>query len=233
MNDKIKKFKFWCNNILPLVYDDSLSYYEALCKFVAKLNETIEQVNALTQAQKDFLDLISKIVDDFTKSITDTLNQWQGDINNQIAQWQAVMNQWDAYIKSQLSDAHLQSLINLRINQLLQDGTFTDLIYNSKQFQTWLAKQENNINNYFDNISQSLTDVYSITKVWENPTTTPYPKKDVNPININLANYDFVNLELLYGVTTQSVFIAKGADNVILSTSTDPVKNYLIITNMT
>lgn len=25
-------FKFWCQKALPLVYDDSLSYYEVLCK---------------------------------------------------------------------------------------------------------------------------------------------------------------------------------------------------------
>lgn len=32
-------FKFWCQKVLPLVYDDSLSYYETLCKVVAYLNE--------------------------------------------------------------------------------------------------------------------------------------------------------------------------------------------------
>lgn len=40
MNDK--KLRFWCNKVLPLVYDDSLSYYELLCKVVKKLNDLIE-----------------------------------------------------------------------------------------------------------------------------------------------------------------------------------------------
>ena len=30
-------FKFWCQKALPLVYDDSLSYYEVLCKVVSTL----------------------------------------------------------------------------------------------------------------------------------------------------------------------------------------------------
>ena len=39
------RFRFWCQSVLPLVYDDSLSYYEVLCKVVAKLNEVIDFVN--------------------------------------------------------------------------------------------------------------------------------------------------------------------------------------------
>lgn len=42
-------FRYWCYKILPLVYDDSLSYYELLNKVVAKLNEVIKQVNVSTE----------------------------------------------------------------------------------------------------------------------------------------------------------------------------------------
>ena len=40
-------FRFWCQKVLPLVYDDSLSYYELLCKVVAYLNDVIENVDGL------------------------------------------------------------------------------------------------------------------------------------------------------------------------------------------
>lgn len=43
----IEKLRFWCFKILPLVYDDSLSYYEVLCKVSAKLNEVIDNVNEI------------------------------------------------------------------------------------------------------------------------------------------------------------------------------------------
>lgn len=39
----LKTFKFWCFKVLPLVYDDSLSYYEVLCKVVDYINKLIEQ----------------------------------------------------------------------------------------------------------------------------------------------------------------------------------------------
>lgn len=45
MSKKIEPFKFWAHKIMPLVYDDSLSYYEVLCKVVAKLNEVVEYIN--------------------------------------------------------------------------------------------------------------------------------------------------------------------------------------------
>lgn len=38
-----KTFRFWCYKVLPLVYDDSLSYYEVLCKVVKYINDLIEQ----------------------------------------------------------------------------------------------------------------------------------------------------------------------------------------------
>lgn len=38
---------WWCQKVLPLVYDDSLSYYEILCKLKAKINEIIDALNDL------------------------------------------------------------------------------------------------------------------------------------------------------------------------------------------
>lgn len=43
----VTKLGYWCQKVLPLVYDDSLSYYELLCKVTAKLNELIENNNQL------------------------------------------------------------------------------------------------------------------------------------------------------------------------------------------
>lgn len=48
MND-LKPFRYWCQKVLPLVYDDSLSYYELLCKVVDYLNKTMENVNKLSE----------------------------------------------------------------------------------------------------------------------------------------------------------------------------------------
>lgn len=41
----VTSFRFWSQKILPLVYDESLSYYEVLCKIKKKLDEVIVSVN--------------------------------------------------------------------------------------------------------------------------------------------------------------------------------------------
>lgn len=43
----ITNLRYWCQKVLPLVYDDSLSYYELLNKVATKVNEMINQVNEL------------------------------------------------------------------------------------------------------------------------------------------------------------------------------------------
>ena len=67
MFKRIDDLRFWCYKILPLVYDDSLSYYETLCKIAEKLNEVINDMNEIPQY---IADLIS---DEKLKEIMSTL----------------------------------------------------------------------------------------------------------------------------------------------------------------
>lgn len=64
----MKTFRFWCNKVLPLVYDDSLSYYEVLCKVVDYINKLIEQDkifgDELARLSKE-LQNVQKWIDDF------------------------------------------------------------------------------------------------------------------------------------------------------------------------
>lgn len=43
----VKPFRFWCQTVLPLVYDDSLSYYELLSKVVFYINKIIEDTTTV------------------------------------------------------------------------------------------------------------------------------------------------------------------------------------------
>ena len=88
LND-IEKLRGWCHKILPLVYDDSLSYYEVLCKVRAKINEVID----LTAEQNDIIEEMVQEVSDwetttdnkyeeFTQRITTLFNQFVTDEQN-------------------------------------------------------------------------------------------------------------------------------------------------------
>lgn len=62
--------------ILPVSYDDSLSYYEQLCKLTNKMNELVEFINSNFSEQiENYLDkkfddlMINAIYDEATETI--------------------------------------------------------------------------------------------------------------------------------------------------------------------
>ena len=63
----LDKFRYWCQKVLPLVYDDSLSYYEVLCKVVDYINHLIEE---------------DKIIEDDLASLHSDLEEVQRWIDN-------------------------------------------------------------------------------------------------------------------------------------------------------
>lgn len=63
----LKTFRFWCFKVLPLVYDDSLSYYEILCKVVDYINKLIEQDKIFADEINDLKNEL-KIVQDWIKN---------------------------------------------------------------------------------------------------------------------------------------------------------------------
>lgn len=69
-------FRFWCYKVLPLVYDDSLSYYEILCKVVTYINKLIEQDkifgDELTNLLKE-LEKVKEWINNFDTSFIEEL----------------------------------------------------------------------------------------------------------------------------------------------------------------
>lgn len=65
----IDNLRYWCHKILPLVYDDSLSYYETLCKTSAKLNEVIVSTNELLAAWNTYKNDIDKAFGEYTAGL--------------------------------------------------------------------------------------------------------------------------------------------------------------------
>lgn len=60
----VNAFRFWCHKVLPLVYDDSLSYYELLCKVVKHMNDIGEEVNKLQTGLVELKEYVDKYFDD-------------------------------------------------------------------------------------------------------------------------------------------------------------------------
>ena len=63
----LERLQYWCQLVLPAVYDDSLSYYELLAKVVDKLNSVIDNANVMSDAIKDNAEAIKELQELFQK----------------------------------------------------------------------------------------------------------------------------------------------------------------------
>lgn len=58
LNSNLRTICFNAQKILPLVYDESLSYYEQLCKLTACMNKMIDVLNnTIDKTIKDYIDI--------------------------------------------------------------------------------------------------------------------------------------------------------------------------------
>lgn len=76
-------FRFWCQKVLPLVYDNSLSYYEVLCKVVKYINNLIdsdkaiiEDIEHLQKEMNEVLTFMAKYREEAEKVIKEEIEKY-------------------------------------------------------------------------------------------------------------------------------------------------------------
>ena len=77
---KLHPLFFKCHKILPLVYDESLSYYEQLCKCIAYLNEVVKITNQLNDNVADINSRENALADKVNE-IAEEINGFEAEIN--------------------------------------------------------------------------------------------------------------------------------------------------------
>ena len=110
---------FYSQHILPLVYDYSLSFYEALCKVAGVLNDTIEAVeeidNRVTQNTENITNL-TQLVNGFDDLIREAENKADQAING-LADLTPIVNQHSIDIQK-----HTAELADLETRVALLEG---------------------------------------------------------------------------------------------------------------
>ncbi len=130
MSTHLRSFKFWCQKVLPLVYDDSLSYYEVLCKVVDCLNESMSSINELI----DTTELQASQIGDLQAEVSFILKEIEKVKNG---------NYVSLYLDSLINwiDANIQDLVGRIVKYVVfgisNDGHFIALIPKSWQFITF------------------------------------------------------------------------------------------------
>lgn len=78
----ITTLRYWCQKVIPLVYEDSLSYYELLSKIIAKLNEVIENSNKQDTAIESVISAVTEL-QYYVEHYLDTVD-FQEMVNNKL-----------------------------------------------------------------------------------------------------------------------------------------------------
>lgn len=83
--NELTPFAFWCQKVMPAVLDDSLSFYEVLCKLTAKLNAAIETINGhseLITTMQSKIDALQTLTAQHTQQIADLTKKVQANADN-------------------------------------------------------------------------------------------------------------------------------------------------------
>lgn len=88
---KIENIRFMSHKILPLVYDESLSYYEDLCKFANKLNDVIDATNDL-EGNVSTLNSNLNTLSSQVQAIADNINTFESEMTSRFNALEAEIN---------------------------------------------------------------------------------------------------------------------------------------------
>lgn len=172
--DGIPYLRFWCQKVLPAVYDQSLSYYEVLCKLAAFLNKMLEElekmqdnIDALHKAYKDLQNWVNAEIarfeahmeqhfDDLTKELWNRFEQYKNNTNTTLQQW------FNAYATNTTNNLNKKfedfvTNANTRIDQMF--NTYTTNTNND--FNTWKTDFTNQYNAWKEDVDEQITNINS------------------------------------------------------------------------
>lgn len=124
--NKIKEpFIYYCQKVIPLAFDESLSYYEVLCHLTAKIKEVIDEQNiegqAIEELQQKYL-LLVDYVDNYFNNL-----DVQEEINNKLDEMAldgTLENLIGQYIELMTTYTY-NSISEMKLSNNLVNGSFT------------------------------------------------------------------------------------------------------------
>ena len=172
--DGIPYLRFWCQKVLPAVYDQSLSYYEVLCKLAAFLNKMVEElekmqdnIDALHKAYKDLQDWVNAEIarfeahmeqhfDDLTRELWNRFEEYKNNTNTTLQQW---FNNYATNTTNNLNKKFNDFVTNAntRIDQMF--NTYTSSTNN--EFNTWKNDFTNQYNQWKDEVNGQISNINS------------------------------------------------------------------------
>lgn len=135
-------YVWFCQKVLPLVYDESLSYYEVLCKltdFVGELTQKVDSIDELANQLKISLDELIAGFEEYKAQINSEMATFQNTMLTNWNNYKTTLNsEWEAYkenLNSEWSD--YQSDLNAQWVAYKQNLTTEWTAFNNQLNSEW------------------------------------------------------------------------------------------------
>lgn len=192
--DNIPFLRFWCQKVLPAVYDQSLSYYEALCKMGAFLNKMLEElekmqdnIDALHEAFVKLQAWVNAEIERFETDMENRFNEFKQEIYDLFEQYK---EEADTYINEQLNKYKTETTewLSQKFEEYkTQANQYIDQIFQqyknetNQEFNNWKQEFTNQYNEWKSQVDQSITNLGNrVTNI----------EGDISEINSQIVNLE-------------------------------------------
>ena len=226
--DGIPYLRFWCQKVLPAVYDQSLSYYEALCKLAAFLNKMLEElekmqdnIDALHKAYKDLQDWVNAEIarfeahmeqhfDNLTHELWNRFEEYKNNTNTNLQQW---FNDYATNTTNNLNKKFNDFVTNAntRIDQMF--NTYTTSTNNA--FNTWKTDFTTQYNQWKDEVNGQISDINSNISSLTTRVTALENMVKKYP-NFNYKSFTMTGTKYYKKVMVDMVSFPSAGDNAII-----------------
>lgn len=226
--DGIPYLRFWCQKVLPAVYDQSLSYYEVLCKLAAFLNKMLEElekmqdnIDALHKAYKDLQDWVNAEIarfeahmeqhfDDLTRELWNRFEEYKNNTNTTLQQW---FNDYATNTTNNLNKKFNDFVTNAntRIDQMF--NTYTSSTNN--EFNTWKTDFTNQYNQWKDEVNGQINSINSNISSLTTRVTALENMVKKYP-NFNYKSFTMTGTKYYKKVMVDMVSFPSAGDNAII-----------------
>ena len=226
--DGIPYLRFWCQKVLPAVYDQSLSYYEVLCKLAAFLNKMVEElekmqdnIDALHKAYKDLQDWVNAEIarfeahmeqhfDDLTQELWRRFEEYKNNTNTTLQQW---FHEYETTTTNNLNKKFNDFVTNAntRIEQMF--NTYTSSTNN--EFNTWKTDFTNQYNQWKDEVNGQISNINSNISSLTTRVTALENMVKKYP-NFNYKSFTMTGTKYYKKVMVDMVSFPSAGDNAII-----------------
>ena len=226
--DGIPYLRFWCQKVLPAVYDQSLSYYEVLCKLAAFLNKMVEElekmqdnIDALHKAYKDLQDWVNAEIarfeahmeqhfDDLTRELWNRFEEYKNNTNTTLQQW---FNDYATTTTNNLNKKFNDFVTNAntRIDQMF--NTYTTNTNND--FNTWKTDFTNQYNQWKADVNGQISNINSNISSLTNRVTALENMVKKYP-NFNYKSFTMTGTKYYKKVILDMLSFPSAGDNAII-----------------